>query len=107
MKKAVKSCLVLAMVFAFGVTSVQATDNIRKKDRKKDGSCQSYTTPIDGETFSLAAQKRSRKGNGSGARDGSCQSYTAPIDDETLSLAAQKRSRSGNGTGARDGSCRG
>ncbi|GKT07099.1 hypothetical protein [Desulforhabdus sp. TSK] len=107
MKKAVKSCLVLAMVFAFGITSVQAADNIRNRDKKKNRSCQSYTAPIKDETFSLAAKKRSRSGNGSGARDGSCQSYTAPIKDEAFSLAAQKRSRNGNGSGARDGSCRG
>lgn len=73
MKKAVKSCLVLAMVFAFGVTSVQAATPDRKRDRKKDGSCQSYTAPIDGETFSLAAQNRSRSENGSRLRNGSCR----------------------------------
>ena len=75
MKKAVKSCLVLAMVFAFGVTSAQAatTDRKRARDRDKDRSCQSYTAPIDGETFSLAAQNRSRSEKGSRLRNGSCR----------------------------------
>lgn len=122
MKKSFKSCLVLAMVFAFGVTSVQAADQIRKKDRKKDGTCQSYTMESSDMTLVAAKRTRARDGSCNGTpkrdrnRDGSCQTqgYVSEINDEGLTLAAaQKRQRKQDGTGQgiqkrdrkRDGSC--
>ncbi|MCE5209878.1 MAG: hypothetical protein LLG42_16440 [Chloroflexi bacterium] len=58
-----------AVVSLCVVSIASAGDQIRKNDRKKDGSCQSYIEEKAG--FDLAAdqiRKRDRK------KDGSCQS---------------------------------
>jgi hypothetical protein len=92
MKSFLKVGLVLSMILVFGVGSVLAAD--QKRDRKRDGTCRSFTT-TESSVFDLAANKqRDRK------RDRSCQSLT-PAQDDSLTLAAdRKRDRK------RDGSCR-
>jgi hypothetical protein len=67
MRKVLKYGLVFAVVMTFGAGSALAGDQIKNRDRKRDGSCRSSLT----ESMDLAAskiQKRDRK------RDGSCQS---------------------------------
>ncbi len=67
MKNILKLGLVLSVVLVFGAGSVLAADT--KRDRKRDGSCRSYTT-TESSVFDLAAGKqRDRK------RDRSCQSF--------------------------------
>jgi uncharacterized membrane protein len=80
----------------FGVGSAVAAD--KKRDRKRDGSCQSQVI-TEKSTMDLAAdQKRDRKRDRK--RDGSCQSQVI-TEKSTMDLAAdQKRDRK------RDGSCR-
>ena len=94
MKSILKVGLVLSMILVFGAGSVLAAD--QKRDRKRDGTCRSYTT-TESSVFDLAAGKqRDRK------RDGSCRSFS-PAKDDSLTLAADRtRTR----TPKRDGSCR-
>ncbi len=93
MKNILKLGLVLSMTIVFGAGSVLAADT--KRDRKRDGSCQSYTTTES--IFDLAAGKqRDRK------RDRSCRSLS-PANDDSFTVAADRtRTR----TPKRDGSCR-
>ncbi len=70
MLKAVKCGLFFFLVFVFGIVTVSAGDQDRKRDRKRDGSCQGYSIEQD-TGFTLAGdqdRKRDRK------RDGSCNS---------------------------------
>jgi hypothetical protein len=92
MKKILTSTMVFTLALTFGVGSVMAAD--QKKDRKRDGSCQSSIT-TETNTPSLAKiQKRDKK------RDGTCQVIT-PVENDSMTLAAdQKKDRK------RDGSCR-
>ena len=94
MKSILKVGLVLSMILVFGAGSVLAAD--QKRDRKRDGTCRSYTT-TESSVFDLAAGKqRDRK------RDRSCRSFS-PAKDDSLTLAADRtRTR----TPKRDGSCR-
>lgn len=90
----------MAAVVSLCIVSVaSAGDQIRKGDRKKDGSCQSYIGE-EKARLNLAAdqiRKRDRK------KDGSCQSYIGE-EKARLDLAAdqiRKRDRK------KDGSCLG
>jgi len=92
MRRVLYLCLVLALVLVFGTGSVLAAD--KKRDRKRDGSCRSYTT-TESITFDLAAGKqRDRK------RDGTCKKISTFNDDVVTIAADKKRDRK------RDGSCR-
>ena len=93
--KWLKTGFSVAVVSLCVVSIASAGDQIRKNDRKKDGSCQSYIMEKAG--FDLAAdqiRKKDRK------KDGSCQSY---IEEKAgFDLAAdqiRKRDRK------KDGSC--
>jgi hypothetical protein len=91
MQKVMKTGLVLSMAMIFGVGSALAADQIRTRDRKKDGTCKSAIT----KEINVAAEqsrKQLRK------KDRSCQGAVA----EEITLAAEqlrKRDRK------RDGSC--
>ena len=94
MKSMLKVGLVFSMILVFGAGSVLAAD--QKRDKKRDGTCRSYTT-IESSVFDLAAVKQKDR-----KRDGSCRSFS-PAKDDSLTLAAdRKRTRSPKG----DGSCR-
>ena len=91
MRKVLKYGLVFAVVMTFGAGSALAGDQIRKRGRAKDGSCQSSLT----ESLDLAASKIQKRDR---TKDRSCQSSLT----ESLDLAAsktQKRDRT------KDGSC--
>lgn len=87
--------MALLMVFFCSANFAFAGDQDRKRDRKKDKSCQSYS--IEQEQCAVIAaggiKKRDRK------KDGSCQSYTVQEDEGMTLAAGQKRDRK------RDGSC--
>lgn len=94
MKNILKLGLVLSMILVFGAGSVLAADT--KRDRKRDGSCRSYTTTESSVFDQAAGRQRDRK------RDRSCMSFS-PANDDSLTLAADRtRTR----TPKRDGSCR-
>ena len=92
MRKALNVCLVIALVLIFGAGSVLAAD--QKRDRRRDGSCRSYTT-TESNTLDLAAGRRRDR-----RRDGSCQRLSAAEDDALKIAADRQRDRK------RDGSCR-
>jgi hypothetical protein len=77
--------LLLVMVFFCGVTIASAGDRDRKRDRKRDGSCQSYF--IGMERGARIATDRTKKQDRK--RDGSCQSYTVE-KNEGMTLAADR-----------------
>lgn len=90
-------CVLLALltVFFCSVTMASAGDQSRKRDRKKDGTCRSYS--IWQEYGAVVAADRTRKQDRK--KDRSCHSYTVQ-EDEGMTLAADmKRDRK------RDGSC--
>jgi hypothetical protein len=90
-----KTGLIVAVASLCIVSIAFAGDQIRKGDRKKDGSCQSYI--MEKGQLNLAADQI-RKGDRK--KDGSCQSYI--MEKGKLNLAAdqtRKRDRK------RDGSC--
>ena len=69
--KGLKMGFTMAVVSLCIVSIASAGDQIRKRDRKKDGSCQNYIMEKRAG-FDLASdqiRKRDRK------KDGSCQSY--------------------------------
>jgi len=91
MKDILKLGLVLSIILVFGAGSVLAADT--KRDRKRNGSCRSYTT-TESSVLDLAAGKQRDR-----TRDRSCRSFS-PAKDDSLTLAAdRKRDRK------RDGSC--
>ena len=95
--KWLKTGFSVAVVSLCVVSVAAAADQIRKNDRKKDGSCQGYVEQKAG--FDLAAdqiRKRDRK------KDGSCQSYVEEKCGFDL-VADQTRKRDRK----KDGSCQG
>ena len=70
MLKVTKIFLTAFMVFVVGVSFSLADDRDRKRDKKRDGSCQGYLT--EQEDMMVIAADRDRKRNRK--RDGSCNS---------------------------------
>lgn len=79
------------------VSVASAGDQIRKQDRKRDGSCQSYF--MEGKSGIEVAASRIRKQDRK--RDGSCQSYFMGGKSGIEVAANQIRQRDRK----RDGSC--
>lgn len=98
-QKWLKTGFTVAVVSLCVVSVASAADQIRKNDRKKDGSCQNYVIEKKAE-FDLAAdqiRKRDRK------KDGSCQSYINEKEAGFDLAANQIRKRDRK----KDGSCQG
>jgi hypothetical protein len=92
MRRALNLLLALTLVIIFGTGSVLAAD--KKRDKKRDGSCRSYTT-TESSTFDVAADKRRDR-----KRDGTCKKISTFKGDSFSVAADKKRDRK------RDGSCR-
>lgn len=97
--KWLKTGFTVAVVSLCVVSVASAGDQIRKKDRKKDGSCQSYIMEKNAG-FDLAADQI-RKGDRK--KDGSCQGYIMEKEAGFDLAADQTRKRDRK----KDGSCQG
>ncbi|MDA8123666.1 MAG: hypothetical protein M0009_00560 [Deltaproteobacteria bacterium] len=95
--KWIKTGITGAVVGLCIVSVASAGDQIRKQDRKKDGSCQTYL--MNGEAGSAVAAVQTRKQDRK--KDGSCQSYFGEGKSGLEVAANQTRQRDRK----RDGSC--
>jgi len=81
--------VVLIMMFFCGATLASAEAKDQKRDRKKDGTCQSYVIEQVREATLAADRTRTRDKK----RDKSCQSYTTEKDEGMTLAADQTRDR--------------
>ncbi|MCC6679534.1 MAG: hypothetical protein IT445_01405 [Phycisphaeraceae bacterium] len=92
MKKMLTLLIVTGLALTFAIPAM-AADQQRKRDRKKDGSCQSISA-VDQQAAPMCDRDRTRDRK----RDGSCQAVV------TMGKGKQSGPRDGTGP-RRDGSC--
>lgn len=97
----------LFLLVVMGSGSAFAADKIKKQDRKKDGSCQSYLIKDDAGVLLAGNGQGKGAGDRDRKKDGSCQSYTTQQDPGYILAGKGKGKGSGDRDRRKDGSCQG
>ena len=102
-----KKSVILSIALVFCCVSLSlAADQSKKRDRKKDGSCQTVWVDGDAQKVLAADRTRDRIRTPKRLKDGSCRIIQGS-GSEAIELAAGKtRTRTRSQQRLRDGSCK-